>query len=175
MSEEKEKDSKFILPNSVVDLLILDTFKRNGADTAPPTEPLPDHERQMLRNLVTDLSKQVDGFVKAQKKNEENIRKATLDPANIEYVNQLKLKAAIQEEEARREKEKEAAPPPAKERERERERGRERERSKPRARRFDEEEEAIYREFMQPKAQPKEKRPEPKIEEQPKPRRKRDW
>lgn len=90
MSEE----NKQLLPSSVVDLLILDTFKRNGADFTAPAEPLPDEEKKMIRNLVADMQRQVDSFITEQKKSEDNFKKAKLDPANVEYVNNLRKKEA---------------------------------------------------------------------------------
>lgn len=100
MSEE----NKQLLPSSVVDLLILDTFKRNGADYTAPAEPLPDEEKKMIRNLVADMQRQVESFLNEQKKTEENFKKAKLDPANVEYVNNLRKKEAekkLQEEKAK--------------------------------------------------------------------------
>ena len=100
MSEE----NKQLLPGSVVDLLILDTFKRNGADFTAPAEPLPEEEKKMIRNLVSDMQRQVDSFISEQKKTEENFKKAKLDPANVEYVNNLRRRETekkLQEEKAK--------------------------------------------------------------------------
>lgn len=97
-------ENKQLLPNSVVDLLIFDTFKRNGADIAEPARTFSDEEKKMIRNLIADMQRQVDSFLTQQKKIEEDFKKAKFDPANLEYVNDLRKKEAdsrIKEEKAK--------------------------------------------------------------------------
>lgn len=94
MSDENKDENKQLLPNSVVDLLIFDTFKRNGADMTEPAKTFSDEEKKMIRNLIADMQRQVDSFLAQQKKIEEDFKKAKFDPANLEYVNDLRKKEA---------------------------------------------------------------------------------
>jgi spore coat protein W len=52
------------IPNSIIDLLVHDIFKKNGISLDQAKQNLSAEQKQMLKNLVSDLSQQVDSFVK---------------------------------------------------------------------------------------------------------------
>lgn len=89
MSDKKNN----LLPPSVVDLLIFDTYKRNGVD-GEESKSISEDEKKMIRRLVDDISDQVESFLVAQKTNEELVKKATLNPKNEEYVKELQQNTA---------------------------------------------------------------------------------
>ncbi|WP_160719192.1 spore coat protein [Bacillus sp. USDA818B3_A] len=53
-----------IIPKAVIDLLVSDVFKKNGISLDNAKKNLSDEQKQMLKELVKDLSQQVDSFVK---------------------------------------------------------------------------------------------------------------
>ncbi|HAQ07512.1 MAG TPA: spore coat protein [Bacillus bacterium] len=51
------------VPNSIIDLLVNDIFKKNGINTEEVKGKLPNDQKQVIKELVEDLSKQVDSFL----------------------------------------------------------------------------------------------------------------
>ena len=51
------------IPNKVIDLLVSDTLRRNGINLENVKGNLSDEQKQALKELVEDLTKQVDAFV----------------------------------------------------------------------------------------------------------------
>lgn len=62
------------IPNTIVDLLVSNIFKKNGVNVEDIKKNLSDEQKTMLKNLVEDLSNQVDQFVNlnSQKKVKED-------------------------------------------------------------------------------------------------------
>ena len=50
------------IPNKVIDLLVDDTLRRNGIDLEHIKGKLSDQQKQTLKEIVEDLTKQVDAF-----------------------------------------------------------------------------------------------------------------
>jgi len=50
------------IPNKVIDLLVDDTLRRNGIDLENIKGKLSDQQKQTLKEIVEDLTKQVDAF-----------------------------------------------------------------------------------------------------------------
>ena len=63
-----------IIPNSVIDLLVSDIFRKNGISLDKAKGNLSEEQKQMLKDLIKDLSQQVDSFVK-NPSNEKKIDK----------------------------------------------------------------------------------------------------
>ncbi|MER2077875.1 hypothetical protein SAMN05421670_0833 [Psychrobacillus psychrotolerans] len=59
------------ISNKVIDLLVDDTLRRNGIDPENIKKKLTDHQKQQLKDLVEDLTKQVNTFTEqpTEKKN----------------------------------------------------------------------------------------------------------
>jgi len=60
-----------IIPNSVIDLLVSDILRKNGISIDQAKGKISDEQKQMLKDLVKDLSQQVDSFVKKPTKEQE--------------------------------------------------------------------------------------------------------
>jgi spore coat protein W len=54
------------IPNKLIDLLVSDLFKKNGINLEEGKGRLSTEEKQMIKELVDDLRKQVDAFVKQE-------------------------------------------------------------------------------------------------------------
>ena len=63
---EKSKKNPSILSNSLVDLMISDIFNRHGINETEK-KSLSDEQKNMIKNIVDDLSTQVDKFVEGSK------------------------------------------------------------------------------------------------------------
>jgi spore coat protein W len=50
------------IPNTIIDLLVNDIFQKNGINIKNAKEKLTTEQKQMLKELVKDLSQQVDMF-----------------------------------------------------------------------------------------------------------------
>jgi spore coat protein W len=68
-NEDKNPQPK-VIPNSILDLLISDVFKKNGINSNEKKQ-LSNDEKEMIRNLVNDLTNQVNDFVQKN----DNIKK----------------------------------------------------------------------------------------------------
>lgn len=53
-----------ILSDKVIDLLVSSTLQKNGVNIDKAKGKLSDEQKKMFKELVEDLSKQVDSFVK---------------------------------------------------------------------------------------------------------------
>ncbi|WP_027407731.1 spore coat protein [Anoxybacteroides tepidamans] len=51
------------IPNKVIDLLVSDVFKKNGINPKQIKKNLSKEEKNAIKALVDDLSKQVEAFV----------------------------------------------------------------------------------------------------------------
>lgn len=58
------------LPNKVIDLLVSDIFNKNNINVAKAKRNISNEQKEMLKELVEDLSQQVDQFLKTT--NESN-------------------------------------------------------------------------------------------------------
>jgi spore coat protein W len=56
------------IPNTIIDLLVSDIFEKNGVNVEDAKKKLTDEQKVLLKNLVDDLSQQVDQFVNANPK-----------------------------------------------------------------------------------------------------------
>ena len=53
------------LSNKVIDLMVKDIFQKNNINIEKAKNNISDGQKEMLRDLVQDLSQQVDGFLKS--------------------------------------------------------------------------------------------------------------
>ncbi|MCM3790690.1 spore coat protein [Domibacillus indicus] len=53
-----------ILSDKVIDLLVSTTLQKNGVNIEKAKSKLSDEQKKMFKDLVEDLTKQVDSFVK---------------------------------------------------------------------------------------------------------------
>jgi spore coat protein W len=53
------------LPKAIIDLLVSDVLIKNGINIEKAKGKLSDEQKKMLKELVNDLSQQVDSFVKS--------------------------------------------------------------------------------------------------------------
>jgi|GEM_PF-1134757 len=68
MSEDSSKKHPKPIPNSVLDLLISDIFKKNGVNEKKIKEKLSDEQKKRIKDMVDDLSSQVDTLIDSNKK-----------------------------------------------------------------------------------------------------------
>ena len=59
------------IPKAIIDLLVSDVLIKNGINIENAKEKLNDEQKQLLKELVNDLSQQVDSFVKSPTTNKE--------------------------------------------------------------------------------------------------------
>jgi spore coat protein W len=52
------------IPNAIIDLLVSDLLRKNGINIEGAKGNLSDEQKQMLKDLVNDLTQQVEKFVK---------------------------------------------------------------------------------------------------------------
>lgn len=62
MSDSKKRTD--IVPNNLMDLLVNDIFSKHGIDKEKVKGNLSDDQKKMIKEMVEDLSKKVDEFVK---------------------------------------------------------------------------------------------------------------
>jgi spore coat protein W len=62
MSDSQKRPE--IVPNKLMDLLVNDIFSKHGIDKEQIKGKLSEEKKQMLKEMVEDLSKRVDEFVK---------------------------------------------------------------------------------------------------------------
>ncbi len=63
MSDDQNQAPK-VIPQQIVNLLVSDLFKKNGVNVEKAKEKLSDEQKQMIKELVSDLTSQVESFVK---------------------------------------------------------------------------------------------------------------
>lgn len=100
---QEKKEEGFLLPNSVVELLITDSFQRNGI-SMESTEPVSDENKEQVRRMIDDLSRQVTQYMDQQKKNEEERKN---------LVNQADYEAFMREQQRKKEQSRRMNPPAA--------------------------------------------------------------
>lgn len=64
MSVSKLPEQSKAIPNKVVDLLVSDVLRKNGVNLENAKSKLSDEQKQAIKELVEELSAQVDAFVK---------------------------------------------------------------------------------------------------------------
>ena len=53
-----------VIPNKVIDLLVSHAFQKNGVDIENVKVKILDEQKQEIKDLIEELSKQVDAFIK---------------------------------------------------------------------------------------------------------------
>ena len=61
MSDSPKKTNA--IPNKVIELIVSNTLSKNGVDLNDVKEKLSDEQKRLLKELVEELSLQVDQFV----------------------------------------------------------------------------------------------------------------
>lgn len=56
------KQDSNLLPEKVVELMVQQVLKKNGVKTDEVKKNIPDEQKQMLKDMVEDLKKQVEEF-----------------------------------------------------------------------------------------------------------------
>jgi spore coat protein W len=69
MADQKKSNG---VPNSIIDLLVSDIFRKNGINTEEVKGKIPNDQKQAIRELVEDLSKQVDTFLNSNNTTNKN-------------------------------------------------------------------------------------------------------
>ncbi|MCM3359977.1 spore coat protein [Psychrobacillus sp. MER TA 171] len=71
MSEIPKKANA--IPNKVIDLIVSDTLRKNGVDLNDVKGKLSTEQKQLLKELVEELTLQVDQFIDptSEKKNDD--------------------------------------------------------------------------------------------------------
>lgn len=64
MSDDQNQNPQLI-PHQIIDLLVSDLFRKNGINVEKAKEKLSDEQKQMIKELASDLSNQVESFVKS--------------------------------------------------------------------------------------------------------------
>ncbi len=62
MSEDQNQSPQLI-PQQLINLLVSDLFRKNGINVEKAKEKLSDEQKQMIKELVSDLTNQVETFV----------------------------------------------------------------------------------------------------------------
>ncbi len=70
MSNDQNKNPELI-PQPIINLLVSDLFRKNGINVESAKEKLSDEQKQMIKELVRDLSNQVESFVKSSTNEEK--------------------------------------------------------------------------------------------------------
>ncbi|MBT2693817.1 spore coat protein [Bacillus sp. ISL-55] len=68
MSEHPKKSNP--IPNSLVDLFVTDILQKNGISKKDIKDKITDDKKQAIKELVEDLSKQVESFVNSNSNKE---------------------------------------------------------------------------------------------------------
>jgi spore coat protein W len=66
LSDKHQKPNP--IPNSLVDLFVTDILQKNGISKKDIKDKITDDKKKAIKDLVEDLSKQVDSFVNANSK-----------------------------------------------------------------------------------------------------------
>jgi len=61
---DDQNQSPQLIPQSIINLLVSDLFRKNGINVEKAKEKLSDEQKQMIKELVSDLTNQVEEFVK---------------------------------------------------------------------------------------------------------------
>jgi spore coat protein W len=76
------------LSNKVIDVLVRDIFQKNNINIEKAKRNISDEQKEMLRELVQDLSQQVDSFLKSEKnieKSSESFQKTSAGTKKIRF------------------------------------------------------------------------------------------
>jgi spore coat protein W len=68
VSEHPKKSNP--IPNSLVDLFVTDILQKNGISKKDIKDKITDDKKQAIKELVEDLSKQVESFVNSNSNKE---------------------------------------------------------------------------------------------------------
>ena len=74
------------LSNKVIDLLVKDIFQKNNINIEKAKSNISDGQKEMLRDLVQDLSQQVDGFLKSVDNNQQSSKNSNKSTANTKKI-----------------------------------------------------------------------------------------
>lgn len=74
------------LSNKVIDLLVKDIFQKNNINIEKAKNNISDGQKEMLRDLVQDLSQQVDGFLKSVDNNQQSSKNSNKSTANTKKI-----------------------------------------------------------------------------------------
>ena len=64
MSDDQNKNPNMI-PKPIINLLVSDLLRKNGINVEKTKDQLSEEQRQMIKELVNDLTSQVESFVKS--------------------------------------------------------------------------------------------------------------
>jgi spore coat protein W len=72
-SNEQENSKQSVKSNSlaIADLLITDVFRKNNIDLGKIKNGLSNDKKQLIRNVVSDLTKQVNDYIDKNPKNDK--------------------------------------------------------------------------------------------------------
>jgi len=70
MSDQPKKPNA--IPNSLIDLFVNDILQKNGISKNEVKEKLTDDKKRAIKELVEDLSKQVDSFISSSNNTKNN-------------------------------------------------------------------------------------------------------
>ena len=70
MSDQQKKPNA--IPNSLIDLFVNDILQKNGISKKEVQEKLTDDKKRAIKELVEDLSKQVDSFISTSNTTNKN-------------------------------------------------------------------------------------------------------
>lgn len=76
------------LSNKVIDLMVKDIFQKNNINVEKAKSNISDDQKEMLRELVQDLSQQVDSFLKSAEnveKSSESSKKSTNNYKKVRF------------------------------------------------------------------------------------------
>ncbi|MBT2641402.1 spore coat protein [Bacillus sp. ISL-41] len=73
MSDNQQKPNP--IPNSLVDLFVTDILQKNGISKKDIKDKITDDKKMAIKELVEDLSKQVESFVNANSKPKKDSEK----------------------------------------------------------------------------------------------------
>ena len=62
---DNQNQSPQLIPQQIINLLVSDLFRKNGINVEKAKENLSDEQKKMIKELVSDLSSQVESFVKS--------------------------------------------------------------------------------------------------------------
>ena len=74
------------LSNKVIDLMVKDIFQKNNINIEKAKSNISDGQKEMLRDLVQDLSQQVDGFLKSVDNNQQSSENSNKSTANAKKI-----------------------------------------------------------------------------------------
>jgi spore coat protein W len=61
-----DSSKKPIITSKIIDLLVSDLFQKNGINVDENKDKISEDQKKLLKELVNDLTQQVDAFVKKE-------------------------------------------------------------------------------------------------------------